>query len=418
MATIDPNIALGYRPIQVENPVNQFAKMQELQLGQAKMQEYQRGLEEQNALRDLIKSGVDLKSPEARVKMYSISPELGIKFEKSQAELEKAGYEAKKLKGDVAEQDLKLHRERVADLAFNPSNENILAHLQDAVLRGNITQDQAKQQWAQVGGMPLDQRKQYFTQMGVNAEKRLTDLTTRRGQDLTYSAATQPVFSEATGGFVTRPDAQGNVKVIPIANPEDTKKGKETNIAKGNVADITQTMANSYTKLRDMGAMKSVESGAGANLAAGTQSSAVGQFLGGVFGTAEQSERDYVTGQRRLLVQAIAKATGMTASQINSDKELQSMLDAATDTKKGYETNIRTLNDINRRYGTGAPINIALPKDQNAPAAPTAPQDKSPTKANAAKLLPPVNAQGWTLHVDKNGNRAYVGPNGQIQEVK
>lgn len=189
MATIDPNIALGYRPIQVENPVNQFAKMQELQLGQAKMQEYQRGLEEQNALRDLIKSGVDLKSPEARVKMYSISPELGIKFEKSQAELEKAGYEAKKLKGDVAEQDLKLHRERVADLAFNPSNENILAHLQDAVLRGNITQDQAKQQWAQVGGMPLDQRKQYFTQMGVNAEKRLTDLTTRRGQDLTAQVA-------------------------------------------------------------------------------------------------------------------------------------------------------------------------------------------------------------------------------------
>ena len=28
------------------------------------------------------------------------------------------------------------------------------------------------------------------------------------------------------------------------------------------------------------------------------------------------------------------------------------------------------------------------------------------------------NAQGWPLMTDKNGNRAYVGPNGEIQEVK
>lgn len=213
MADINPNIAMGYQPIQVENPVNQFAKMQELKLGQAKMQEYERGLQEQNALRDLIKSGVDLKSPEARMKMYSISPELGIKFEKSQAELEKAGYEAKKLKGDVAEQDLKMHRERVADLAFNPSNENILAHLQDAVLRGNITQAQAKQQWAQVGGMPLDQRKQYFTQMGVNAEKRLTDITTRRGQDLTAQVTREG------HALQYNPELQGKIS-------EEREKGK------------------------------------------------------------------------------------------------------------------------------------------------------------------------------------------------
>lgn len=31
--------------------------------------------------------------------------------------------------------------------------------------------------------------------------------------------------------------------------------------------------------------------------------------------------------------------------------------------------------------------------------------------------LPPRNAQGWPLHVDAHGNKAYVGPNNQIQEV-
>lgn len=413
MAEINPSIAMGYQPVQIQDPVNQFAKLQDLQMGAAKMQEYQRGLEEQNALRSLIKSGVDIKSPEARQKMYEISPKLGMEFEKSQAEINRIGNEAKLKQFEVT-------REKFANLVFNPSNENVLAHLQDSVKNGELGADQAKGLWGKVAGLNEVQRKKFFTDMAVTAEKRLASETTRRGQDLTYAAATQPVFSEATGGFVTRPDAQNNVKVIPIANPEETKKGKEQVTAKNNLADIASTMASSYTKLRDMGAMKSVEAGASSNLAAGAQSSAAGQFLGGVFGTAEQQERDFVKSQRPLLVQSIVKATGMTASQINSNAELKNLLDAATDPSKGYETNIRTLNELNKRFGTGAPINIAPPAGENAaPAASTAvPADRSPTKANAAKLLPPVNAQGWQLHIDKNGNKAYVSPNGQIQEVK
>ena len=38
--------------------------------------------------------------------------------------------------------------------------------------------------------------------------------------------------------------------------------------------------------------------------------------------------------------------------------------------------------------------------------------------APAAKVLPQKNAKGWTLHTDKNGNKAYVGPNNEIEEVK
>lgn len=34
------------------------------------------------------------------------------------------------------------------------------------------------------------------------------------------------------------------------------------------------------------------------------------------------------------------------------------------------------------------------------------------------KKLPTKNQQGWVLHVDKDGNKAYVGPKGEIQEVK
>jgi hypothetical protein len=35
-----------------------------------------------------------------------------------------------------------------------------------------------------------------------------------------------------------------------------------------------------------------------------------------------------------------------------------------------------------------------------------------------AKSIPPQNAQGWGLQIDANGNKAYVGPNGEIDEVE
>ena len=112
-------------------------------------------------------------------------------------------------------------------------------------------------------------------------------------------------------------------------------------------------MGNSYLKLFESGGIKSTTRGAAANLAAGSQSSMVGQIGGSILGTENQSERDFIKSQRPLLVQAIVKATGITAGQINSNAELKNLLDAATDPGKGYEVNARSLNELNKRYGTG-----------------------------------------------------------------
>jgi hypothetical protein len=57
MAQIDPSIAMGFRPIQIESPVNQMAAISQLQSAQQqqqvnalKMQEYQRARQEENEL--------------------------------------------------------------------------------------------------------------------------------------------------------------------------------------------------------------------------------------------------------------------------------------------------------------------------------------------------------------------------------
>jgi hypothetical protein len=180
MATIDPSIALGVKPVQIEDPVNRFARQQELSVNMMKGQELQRGLQEEEAIRNYLR-GADLSKPETRAELSRFG-KTGLAYGKALSEQEKAGLETKKLKGDIDKQTIEAHRQRTSDLAFNPSNENVLAHLQDSVLRKEITPDQAKQQWSQVGAMPTEQRKQYFLQMGVNADKRLEQMTLSESQ--------------------------------------------------------------------------------------------------------------------------------------------------------------------------------------------------------------------------------------------
>jgi predicted XRE-type DNA-binding protein len=192
------------------------------------------------------------------------------------------------------------------------------------------------------------------TQLSTNQAAQLG--LTKRGQDLTYSAATQPVFSESAGGFFTRPTGGKEATFVEPTGMENTKKGKEKQTGKELVSDVATQMGNSYLTLQQTGGIKSTQKGAAANIAAASQSSMLGQLGGAALGTPEQAERDFIKSQRPLLVQAIVKATGMSATQINSNVELKNLLDAATDPSKGYETNAKSLNLINKRFGTGAEV--------------------------------------------------------------
>ena len=180
MATIDPSIALGVKPVQIENPLVAQGRAMEGAVNALKYQELQRGLQEEQEVRNYLR-GADLSKPEVRAGLSQFG-KTGLGYGKLLAEQEKAGLETKELKGKIDKQMLEAHRQRVSDLAFNPSDENVLAHLQDSVLRQEITPDQAKMQWSQVGAMNPAQRKDYFLKMGVNADKRLEMMTLSEAQ--------------------------------------------------------------------------------------------------------------------------------------------------------------------------------------------------------------------------------------------
>jgi hypothetical protein len=194
MAQIDPNIALGFKMPQIQDPLVATARAQEIGVNALKMQELQRGMQEEQEVRNFLRSA-DLAKPETRAQLSQFG-KTGLGYGKLLAEQEKAGLETKKLKGDITKQDIDVQREQFANLAFNPSNENITAHIQDSVLQGKIPKDQAQQLLNQVLPLNPAQRKQFFTEMGVKAEKRYEMSTisaaqqqtanlTRRGQDIT-----------------------------------------------------------------------------------------------------------------------------------------------------------------------------------------------------------------------------------------
>jgi hypothetical protein len=89
MAQIDPSIALQFRQPQIQDPIAAAARAQEFGVNALKMQEYQRGIEQENKLRELISGGADLNSPETIRQMYSISPKMGAEFEKGRATIKR-----------------------------------------------------------------------------------------------------------------------------------------------------------------------------------------------------------------------------------------------------------------------------------------------------------------------------------------
>lgn len=175
MATIDPSIALGVKPIQIENPLAVQGRAMEGAVNALKYQELQRGLQEEEQVRNYLR-GADLSKPDVRAGLAQFG-KTGLGYGKLLAEQEKAGLDVKKLQGDIDKQKLEQSRERTSNLAFNPSNENIIAHLQDSVLRGEMNQAQAQGLWDQVKNLNPAQRKETFLQLGASAAKRLEQMT-------------------------------------------------------------------------------------------------------------------------------------------------------------------------------------------------------------------------------------------------
>ena len=89
------------------------------------------------------------------------------------------------------------------------------------------------------------------------------------------------------------------------------------------------------------------------------------------------------------------KATGLSATQLNSNVELQTYLKTATDDKVSIQSNVKALNTISQMFGLGKKFEVPeIPKATEKTAAPsgatvTTPDGRTivfPDAASAAKF--------------------------------
>jgi hypothetical protein len=151
---------------------------------------------------------------------------------------------------------------------------------------------------------------------------------------------------------------------------------------KTQLADDLENLRASFETLDKLRAVPSTERGPLSNITSAIASSRVGQITGQAFATEAQVERDVINSARSRLVNSIKNATGMSAQQLNSNVELQTMLKSISDPGQSYQSAIRIIDDIEKAYVTG---NGALPK-RNQPAAAPAASAGGLTPAEQAEL--------------------------------
>jgi hypothetical protein len=133
------------------------------------------------------------------------------------------------------------------------------------------------------------------------------------------------------------------------------------------------------------------------NIAAGIAASGVGQAVGRLAGTPEQTERDVIKSGRLRLVNAIKNATGMSAQQLNSNVELKNMLDSVTDPSQSIETVNRILDQIQETYLNGAAPAMGRPAAARPAARPSAPAAPAAKPAASSKAPAGVPQDVWSV---------------------
>lgn len=394
--------------------------MQQNELAKAKMGEYQRGIAEQSALRNrMMQPGFDINNPQHQQEMLGIAPVLGQTVLQNAATMRKTDADIKRMTAQTGASDAARSKDRqqfndqaLRNLAVNPSDDNIRAWGQDAVINKIYSADKAAEVVDRYLSIPLDQRAATFKQAGAAAptpEVTPSDIRTMRElgypntpagytafrdaqrQDrlLTPEQEAQKVRIAGAGRAPAQPvaptitqivdptdsakmitiDARryagggaGSPGVIGVSGKEPSAALRENKIEAGKtlLADEVSNLRAALNTLNVARAIPSTERGTLSNIASSIAASGVGQVAGRIGGTQAQTERDVIASSKLRLVNAIKQATGMSAQQLNSNVELQTMLKSLSDPSQSIEANIRNLDNIEKSYINATPT--AMPR--------------------------------------------------------
>lgn len=178
---LDQNaLALQQQQIQHAQTANELSKYQ---LSSAKRTD-----EQQNALNGMVKQGFDPANPEHVNKLYSFGP-AGQALAKTIMEQRKSELDITKNKGEIRDKNQKFRQDSLRNIARNPSNENVIAWGQDAVIEGAMTEDQMVAAVNQMLKMPPTERKAFAESQGITAGEISTAQTSTLNRESTAETA-------------------------------------------------------------------------------------------------------------------------------------------------------------------------------------------------------------------------------------
>jgi hypothetical protein len=173
---LDPNIALGVRPLEVPNQLAQYSQVQQLmaardaqQLNALKMQEAQAGLEERNKLRALDPAAADYEA-----QLFKVNPQLGISYRKEAATTAAQKAAETKSLAEAAAAKQKMMGQAYRDISGRPSDANITAHLEDiaeSTLYSNAEKESITKRGLDLLAMPFAERQMFLAQQGASANE-------------------------------------------------------------------------------------------------------------------------------------------------------------------------------------------------------------------------------------------------------
>jgi hypothetical protein len=259
---LNTNLIMGYQPAQIESPVNQLAKVLQIQgaqqaneLNQQKMDEYSRGVAQQNRLLQLTQGIPADAIDEDRVKAYRVGG-----FHDQADKLETAIGTRAKTAADVAktksETDYKAIEtaHKKADLAGqvfgyvrqNPTPENAIAAIEHLTNVGMYTPEQAQAHIAKIQANPQNvaQMADLAYRGALSAKDQLPKLQALNAGDAQVNQSVDPVTGlvRETGRTTINQSADNKANNARIAAEGAANRGVQ--IRGQNLTDARQREAN------------------------------------------------------------------------------------------------------------------------------------------------------------------------------
>lgn len=205
-----------------------------------------------------------------------------------------------------------------------------------------------------------EQRKQALELKKMDIESRI-ELAKQQGADRMMIAQMQIEGRKEIAAMAAALKGEKSLTPAQI-KAEEKRIAKEE--AKQQLTDILDTTSSLVDQIAAEGGMPSTSKSGLANLKASTSASSLGQFAGKVVGSETQAKRDQVESLRLQLLNAIAASTGMTASRLNSNVELQLALKSLGAPGMTKEANQAIINNLRKTYLQGGGIPASANKPQ------------------------------------------------------